>query len=345
MVDLSGVYIVKAKGRTYHYAWRGKGAPRLISEPGSAAYVQELADALASRKTGDRTRLSGLCARYRADDAWTDLAPKTRRDWSPWLDRIQEHFGNLRLEQFDRPAMRPVIDAWRKRFKKTPRAADMGLQVMSRLLAFGVDEGRLSTNIVAGMERLYRNDRSHVIWTEDDLAELEKVAAPEIMHAARLAVFTGLRQGDLLRLSWSHVRDNAIEVRTAKTGKTALIPLHGQLRAFLDALPRRATTILTTTEGRPWRTGFGASWGRAVRKAGIDKHFHDLRGTAATVFYLAGLTVREIAEVMAWSEDHVEALINRYVKRDEILLDLIRRLDENRAGTEAAKPSAKPSAR
>jgi hypothetical protein len=44
---------------------------------------------------------------------------------------------------------------------------------------------------------------------------------------------------------------------------------------------------------------------------------------------------------MTWSEDYVGGLIDRYVKKDELLLDRIRRMDENTGGTEDAKPGAK----
>jgi len=40
---------------------------------------------------------------------------------------------------------------------------------------------------------------------------------------------------------------------------------------------------------------------------------------------------------MGWAEAHVEALIDRYVKRDELMKDMIRRLDENEASTRFAK--------
>lgn len=60
---------------------------------------------------------------------------------------------------------------------------------------------------------------------------------------------------------------------------------------------------------------------------GLDLHLHDLRGSFATVIYRAGLTIREIAETLGWTEDRVERLIDRYVKRDEILKDRIRRLE------------------
>ena len=86
----------------------------------------------------------------------------------------------------------------------------------------------------------------------------------------------------------------------------------------------------------PWR-GFGSSWDKTVKKAGLSDqkpHFHDLRGTAATNFYKAAdLTTREIAEIMGWSPEKVERIIDRYVKRDEIMRDRIRRLDQIGKGT------------
>lgn len=351
MVDLKGVYAVKAKGRTYYYAWRGKGAPRLAGEPGSPEFAESLAAALRDRKGGDRSRVSGLCAMFRASDAWNDRGPKpigakTKASWTTWLDRIQTEFGELRVEQFDRPQMRPIIIKWRDRFSATPRAADMAIQVLSRLLSFAQAEGKLLNNICAGIDGIYRADRSGMIWTAGDLAELAKHASAEVMRAASLAALTGLRQSDLLRLSWSHVKANSIEIATGKSKrrKTTLIPIYSDLRAFLETIPKRATTLLVNSDGRPWRTGFGSSWKKTKDKAPPLEalHFHDLRGTAATRFYRGGLTIREIAEIMTWSEDYVEGLIDRYVKKDELLLDRIRRLDENGAGTLDAKPHAKP---
>ena len=39
----------------------------------------------------------------------------------------------------------------------------------------------------------------------------------------------------------------------------------------------------------------------------------DLRGTAATKFYVAGLSERVIAEVMGWEEASVRKIIRRYM--------------------------------
>ena len=65
------------------------------------------------------------------------------------------------------------------------------------------------------------------------------------------------------------------------------------------------------------------------RKPGVgdaDLHFHDLRGTAATKFYLADLSKREIAEILGWSEEQVERILRRYVDRTAATRALIERL-------------------
>lgn len=349
MLPIKGVHIVRSKGRVYVYAWRG--GPRLTTEPGSPEFTRELADALAARSTPDRSRMAGLVALYRASDDWKDLADKTRKNWVPFLDSIQTEFGKISIAAFDRPLIRVAIRKWRDGWKDRPRQADMALQVLSRILTFGMAEGKLVMNACSGIPRLYASDRSDIIWTDDDLKALAKHASAEVMMAVRLAALTGLRKGDLLKLSWNHITNarfvdgafaggSAIEIRTGKSRgkkmgrarkeKTAIIPIYAELRDHLATIPKRATTILTSTDKISWKTGFDASFIRAKTAAGLEHlHFHDLRGTAATRHYLGGQTIREIADTFTWSEDYVERLINAYVKKDELIRDRIRRLDEH----------------
>jgi integrase len=159
-------------------------------------------------------------------------------------------------------------------------------------------------------------------------------ASPEVAQAARLAALSGLRKGDLLKLAWNHVHleKSYIELKTGKSRgrRTVLIPITGELGTLLQAIPKRATTVLTSSKRRPWsENGFGSSWWKTLQDAGLgnsDLRFHDFRGTAATNFFRAGFTNREIAETLGWSEERVERLIERYVKRDEIIKDRIRRM-------------------
>ncbi len=297
-------------------------------------------EAVESRRVSDPGRFRSLVTLYKASPDYQRLAPSTRRNWAPWLDRISEYFGGLRIAQFDRPEkIRPVIRRWRNRWIDKPRAADYGMQVLSRVLSHAVDPlGKLAGNPCEGIKRLYSTDRSEIIWTNADIARLKRSCTKEIAHAVDLAAATGLRLGDLLRLSWSHVDtvSGSITITTgkSKTRREAIIPLYDGLKSVLAGIPKRSTTILTSTRGRPWTTnGFGSSFNKAKVAGGMSDsnlHFHDLRGTAATRFYVAGLSERVIAEIMAWEEGHVARIIRRYVDRNAATQAVIRQLNRQR---------------
>jgi integrase len=339
-VDLKGIAKATAKGRTYYYAWRG--GPRLRGEPGSPEFMASYNEAIESRRTPDSGRFKSLVVLYRASPDYTkNLADSTRKSWSPWLDRIADYFGELRVAQFDRPEkIRKVIRHWRNKWADKPRTADYGMQVLSRVLSHAVDPlGKIASNPCEGIKQLYSGNRSEIIWTEADIAALKKTCSPEIAHAVDLASHTGLRLGDLLRLSWSHVGEDAITLATGKSRgrREAIIPLYDELRTVLARIPKHSTVILTNSRQRPWTPdGFGSSFNTAKKDAGIserDLHFHDLRGTAATSFYVAGLSIRVIAEILAWSEDQVERIIRRYVGRAAATKEVIRQLNATKKRT------------
>jgi integrase len=338
-IDLKGIAKITAKGRTYYYAWRG--GPRLRGEPGSPEFMASYNEAIESRRTPEPGRFKSLVVLYRASANYANLAGSTRKNWSPWLDRIADYFGELRIAQFDRPEkIRPIIRRWRNQWADKPRAADYGMQVLSRVLSYAVDPlGKIAGNPCEGIKQLYSNDRSEIIWTESDIAALKKTCSAEIAHAVDLGSHTGLRLSDLMLLSWSHVGEDAISFATGKSRgrREAIIPLYDELRHVLARIPKRATTILTSSKRRPWTVdGFGSSFNTAKHDAGFadrDLHFHDLRGTAATKFYIAGLSIRVIAEILAWSEDQVERIIRRYVARAAATKAAIRQLNEARKRT------------
>jgi integrase len=338
-VELKGIHTLKIKGRTYCYAWRG--GPRLRGEPGSPEFMASYNEAIEGRRTPEPGRFKSLVALYRASADYAKLADSTRGNWSPWLDRIADYFGELRIAQFDRPEkIRPVIRRWRNQWADKPRTADYGTQVLSRVLSHAVDPlGKIAGNPCDGIKQLYSGNRSEIIWTDADIAGLKKTCSKEIADAVELASHTGLRLGDLLRLAWPHVEEDAIRFATGKSRgrREAIIPLYDGLREVLARIPKRSTIILTSSKRRPWTAdGFGSSFNKAKHDAGIadkDLHFHDLRGTAATKFYIAGLSVRVIAEILAWSEDQVEKIIRRYVARGAATKAVIRQLNEARKRT------------
>src|SRR6516225_5922605 len=212
-INLKGIAKVTAKGRTYWYAWRG--GPRLCGDPGSPEFVQSYNEAIENRRMPDDGRFHSIVIFYRASRDYAKLADSTKANWSPWLDRLSDYFGELRVAQFDRPEkIRPVIRQWRDRYADKPRTADYGMQILSRVLSYAVELGKIAGNPCEGIKKLHSGgDRADRIWTDADIAQLKRTCRADIANAVDLAAHTGLRQGDLLRLSWSHFGKDAITLR------------------------------------------------------------------------------------------------------------------------------------
>jgi integrase len=116
----------------------------------------------------------------------------------------------------------------------TPRKADLAWTVLARILSFAKDRGIITSNPCERGGRLYVADRRDKIWTEQNIAAVLSVGSPEIQLALVLALWSGQRQGDLLRLPWSAYENPYIRLRQSKGGRRVAIPAGGPLRALLD---------------------------------------------------------------------------------------------------------------
>jgi integrase len=178
--------------------------------------------------------------------------------------------------------------------------------------------------------------RADKVWSDADEAHF-LAKGPERLHLPLLlALWTGQRQGDLLRLPWSAYDGKCIRLRQSKTGRRVTIPVGSRLKVALDAAAKVKTgpIILHSAAGRPWTSAsFKSAWGRTCIEIGITGvTFHDLRGTAVTRLALAGCSVIEIAAITGHSLHEVHHVLDaHYLHRDQELAEsAIRKLEEKR---------------
>jgi integrase len=248
------------------------------------------------------------------------------------------------------------VIAWRDSRAATPRAADMGVQVLGELLAFGKLRLIVRLNVAADVPAIYEAaDRAEIIWLpEDDQASPEAAMALnriEVLDALDLASVTGMRRGDLVAVNDGEVSEHAI-VRTARKRsrgrrRRAVVPLIPESRRLIAELLTRprlpgVNTLLVNSEGRPWTPGSLTQAFNQVRDfAGIvhkgnedlgepdrKKHLHDCRGTFVTKLCRLDppLTNEEIARIVAWSPTNVEHIRRTYVDDAAIVVALGERI-------------------
>ena len=321
-VVLKGIHKVKrrlANGqiRTHYYAWRG--GPAIDSQPGTPEFVRAYHDAHAGLRQPAAGTFMTIIAAYKGAPEFTGLAVSTRRAYLAYIKLIEDEFGDLPVAALADRRVRGEFKAWRDRFANTPRKADFVWTVLARILSFAKDRGIISVNPCEKGGRLYAADRRDKIWREEDIGALLKVASGDMRAALMLALWTGQRQGDLLRLPWSAYDGTHIRLQQSKTARRIAMPAGAPLKALLDATERRGPLILTNSLGRPWTSdGFRTSWAKACERAGIrGLTFHDLRGTAVVRLAIAGATVPQIATFTGHSLRDVEAILDaHYLGRD-----------------------------
>lgn len=321
---------------TYYYAW--KGGPRLPGKPGAPEFIAAFNEAVASKAKTPKGTLLSVMSAYQESPKFTDLSAYTRRDYTRHIAKIESEFGDFPVAALSDRRTRGEFLAWRDRLApKSRRQADYAYSVLALILAWAFDRGLVPANPCERPGKLYRSTRVENVWTEEHIAEFFKTF-PKVLHLPfLLALWTGQRQGDLLRLAWSAYDGESIRLRQSKTGARVRIPLGAEIKAVLDAAPKRAVTILTNTKGEPWKaSSFQTAWQRAIRESRIvGLTFHDLRGTAVTRLAEAGCEVPEIAAITGHTLRDVGAILDaHYLNRNyRTATTAIHKLERHEAGT------------
>jgi len=329
--------------RTYWYAW--KGGPRIEGEPGTPDFMASYHAALTARKKPPEGVLLSVLKEYQESEAFCGLADLTRKDYARHIRNIESEFGDLPIAALTDPRTRGDFRAWRDKLAKaSKRQADYAWSVLARVLSWGLDGGRVPANPCEKGGRLYHAERSDKVWTEADEAAFLALAPQHLHLPLILALWTGQRQGDLLRLPWSAYDGTTIRLRQSKTKVRVVIPVSSILKAALDATPRRSPIIVLNSEGRPWTSdGFQSSWRKACIKIGVKGvTFHDLRGTAVTRLALAGCSVPEIATLTGHSLSDVRSILDaHYFNRDpKLALAAIEKLERRTLSPDRAPDRA-----
>jgi integrase len=336
-VDLKGIHSTHAKladGSTkiYWYAWRG--GPKLQGEPGTAEFMASYNKAVVQCAPASQDLLQSLLDAYQRSQKFLGRRERTRADYINQIKIIEKEFGDLPLKALASAQTRGLFMDWRDKLAlKSLRQADYAWTVLALILAWAKDRGKISVNPCEKGGRLYEGTRVDFIWRiEDEAAFLEH--GPAHLHLPLLlALWTGQRQGDLLRLPWSSYDGTHIRLRQSKTGTRVTIPVGAPLKVALDAAAKgkQSTLVMVNSDGRPWTPdGFRASWGKACKRAGIEEvTFNDLRGTAVTRLALVGCTEAEIAAITGHSMRDVRSILDaHYLHRDPALAEnAIRKLE------------------
>jgi hypothetical protein len=209
--------LASGERKTYWYAWRG--GPLLTGTPGSPEFIAAYNEAVARKVQPRAGILLSIIQGYQASEDFKRLASTTRRGYVAHIKRIESEFSDFPLAALSDRRTRGIFLSWRDRIAESSgrRQADYAWSVLALMISWAFNRGLVTTNPCERGGRVYRGSRSDRIWSADDEMRFFRRAPQHLHLPLLLALWTGQRQGDLLRLPWSAYDGKYIRMRQAKT--------------------------------------------------------------------------------------------------------------------------------
>jgi integrase len=161
---------------------------------------------------------------------------------------------------------------------------------VNRIFNYALELNLIKTSPVKIKKKV--NDNKRFLSTDEAerlLAACKKSSTPYLYEMVFIALYTGMRLGEIQTLSADDVHDGAVYVQSihAKSGKGRIIPLPCHVRQFFE------------TATFAYNHDIKKSFAAAMKRAEItDFHFHDLRHTYASWLVQEGVDLYTVKDLL-----------------------------------------------
>jgi integrase len=304
-----GVYYIESSAgrngkpeRVYYIMYRRDG--KLIEEKAGRQYADDMTPARAAgvrtrrmqgrelsnrgRREAKRAAEEAKAGRWTIDRLWKEY--KAQRPDLKGIVTDENRYKNYIKPRFGMKESKDLIqlDLDRLRIKllkkRKPQTVKHILALLKRIIHFGAKKG-LCQELSFKIEM----PTVHNLKTEDLTAtqlsslmkaidEDDNIQAANVM---RMAMFTGMRRGELFRLCWTDVdfERGFIHIRDSKGGPDQKIPLNDAARQVLENHPRTDSPLIFPGRGGRQKTVLNKRFIKRIKKrANLPEGFRPLHG-------------------------------------------------------------------
>lgn len=270
---------------------RGQRIHRRVPKGGSKADAEELeAEVRASLKTG----------KYTADPLLSDIMDlymthlKTLRS----ADTAEYHavrsgkwIKGFKASEFKKCAAAMVPGLLADGYK--PATVNRTLGTIKKALSLAWGKEIIPANYGELVRRLPENNEREVFLSMEQVTALADKASMNVRAAIYIAVYTGMRRGEIVKMNEAEIGDDTLTILSGntKTLKRRSVPIVKPLIPWLSYLP-----LPIGAEGL--KSGFQ----RARKAAGMEHvNFHDLRHSTAAMLIKKGVPLEVIRKILGHS--------------------------------------------
>jgi len=215
-------------------------------------------------------------------------------------------------------AAQDAIQAWSGRLK--PATINRRLEILQRVSRLAYESWSwIQAPVHQRIKKLPERNQRHVYLQPDEVEKLANACRdPEVASLIRVAAWTGLRKGELLRVKSEDMQDGILRVGETKSGKPRVVPVPEHIQPIVARMPLNCTYSQIRDRFLEARTAAGLEHVR----------WHDLRHTYASWLVQGGASLRAVQELLGHS---TMAVTGRYSHLDtRHLLDAVRHISDTR---------------
>jgi len=238
----------------------------------------------------------GAYARILLDSAeWQIKRNSSRNEIS--LKHLNCIFKDMIFEEINPGVVRKYITE-RKEDGMAPATINRELSLLKSILYAAEYDGLIASNPIRGrrVKKLEENNsREKTILNlklqDNDLRQLVECAAPHLKPILKIALITGMRRGEILKMQWKDINFRLGTIRipkeNSKSKKERVIPIDSILFNVLDSIEKKGDYVFMNNWSGKRRKNVNDAFRTACKRAGIESGrkkgltFHDLRHLAA----------------------------------------------------------------
>jgi integrase len=139
------------------------------------------------------------------------------------------------------------------------------------------------------IHRLPENNARHIYLSIEQVRTLADAASEQTRAAIWIALLTGCRRGEILKLRREHIGHDSLHIPAGntKTLRVRTVPIVPALRPWLEFVPLKINA-----------EGLKSGFRRAREAVGLDVTFHDLRHSCASLLINYGVPLEVIRDIL-----------------------------------------------
>ncbi|MDI6848705.1 MAG: tyrosine-type recombinase/integrase [Candidatus Saccharicenans sp.] len=213
------------------------------------------------------------------------------------LNNLNKVFKDIPLGEINPALVRKYV-TMRKELGILPATINREISLLKSILYSAEFDGLIDSNPIRGrrIKKLEENNNReksilNLNLSEEDLVRLCERAAPHFRPILELAIITGMRRNEILKMKWKDIdfglRVIRIPAENSKSKKERFIPISADLIRLLDSVEKKGDYVFMNDWTGKRRKRIEEAFRAACERAGIlygrpgGLTFHDLRHIAA----------------------------------------------------------------